>query len=279
MALSALIDNYETVEKDQKTFDHRMQKLWHNKEWRDHVFIHLRPNKFHDYQWEAQFEQEFPVFVCNPKVQCAVALKRISLNTLYTDGIVVRHYLVRRVFPFSRNHPHEYYLVPEKVNCDGRWVRLVLPMPMMMTRYVEVLHDHNESKVSVATCEDIELDRSGKQYQLKAFMDLSREDVEDDQGYRMCIHAVKETFPGIADERLKCYSEEIKSVDDGPETADSRIKGNMSTVAAAPIGLSVSFFDQLETAATRTQIIQKKSVVESSLVASWYHDVEGCELP
>lgn len=277
MALSALIDNYETVEESHKTFDHRLQKLIHDKNWRDHVFMHIRTNKFHDYQWDKEFDQDFPVFVCHPNVTSCVATKRITLNTLYTGGVAVRHYLVRKVFPFSRNHPPEYYLVPEKVFCDGHWVLLVLPLPICVTRYIEKLSDHNQSKVFVSTSQDIELDQSGKVYQLKAFMDLAREDTEDDQGFKMAIHAIEESFD-IAKERFKCYNNEICSVDDGPETMEARIKGEVGG-KAAPIGLSVSFFDQIETTVTRTYSGTKKVVVESTLVASWYHHIEGCDLP
>lgn len=273
MALWALIDEYEQVEKEDQAYKGHLQKLIHNQKWNSHVFKRLKTTDFHNYEWEKEFDQEFPVFVCDKAVLCGVTTQRITLATPYTNSVPVRHYLVRRVFPFSKNHPAEYYLVPEKCYCDGHWIQLVLPMPMVITRYVETLHDHNDSIVFVSTSEDIKLQQSGKQYQLKAFMGLMHEDVDENEGFQMAVHAAKEAFPGVADEYLKCYGATIKSVEDGPATEAAQIN------AQQKVGFSVSFFDELETKVSHIELSHQEVKVESVLAAHWYRAIDGCQLP
>lgn len=267
MALSFIIDAAENAEKQRVDSNTEIRRMLHRKDWNEHVFIRLTNQSIHKYTWDKTFDQEFPVFVCDPKIQGAVALKRFSASTIYTGDSPVDHYLVSRVFPMSANHTKEYFLVPERVRCENRWVELVLPMPKLIVRYVEKLSDHGKSMVYVSTCKDNTLERSGKEYYLEAFMDMVRQDTDGKKGFKMALEAIFESFP-IARDYFKCYGNVIST------------SGNEVAVEAGQIRESIGFcfssFDDLEYRASHVEMESEKPVINSEL-ASWYTKL--CELP
>lgn len=280
MALMQVIDYLEDDENNEKAEETHIQKLLHNTAWREGVFVRVSEKHFEEWNWKKELEEDFPVVVDSKHIGCAVAMRYVDRASPYTNDQVVRHWLVRKVFPFSENHKEQFFVVPQMAFLGkGKWQELVCPMPMILTRFVDNIRDHNVSELTMATKDDSENGNSGSVYTLKAFTQLVQEDVEGDEGFVLALHAVRTGFPSSANHYLKCYGKKITAMKEGPATTTARRIGIV--IAPADVGETVDgdlSLDSLEREINRLE--PKLNLVhKGGFVGSWYHKVEGCELP